>query len=102
MIVREDLRQVLRAYDASINSTSTMPLDDQLELFDRVASDAFDEMLLNAIDTKHIILAHARVRLITGFPEFGDRMFLISPEERLVEVREELADAVVYTVSGLL
>jgi len=46
------------------------------------------------------IHAMARRRHLEGFQTYGDEMYLWKPTKRLVNVLQELADAIVYLTSG--
>lgn len=47
------------------------------------------------------IVAAAKERHLEGFHAYGSRMYSWTPQERLQNVIEELADALVYMSSGL-
>jgi hypothetical protein len=48
------------------------------------------------------ILELSRHRMVDGYTAYGSTMYNWTPEERLMNVLEELADAVVYLTSGPL
>lgn len=48
------------------------------------------------------ILTMARERMMDGYVQYGSEMYDWTPEQRLTEICEELADALVYSCSGPL
>ena len=76
-----------------------MDLAEQLEIFDEVADEAFDDMLLEMQERKLEIIELGRERLIDGFVEYEDEMWGWDDEERDLNWTEECADALNYKVS---
>ena len=77
-----------------------IPWSVQQELFDlhaRQALDALPGYLHLHGDT---IIAMAAARMESGYHEYGSKAFGWSTEERLLNMLEELADSVVYLVTG--
>lgn len=72
-------------------------LDAKLEIFDRHANEAVDEIIGWLIQNRDDLIAVARGRHVIGHHLFGDSNFLEWDDGRLrAEQAEELADAIVY------
>ena len=81
-------------------SEGNIPYPVQEFMFESLATTAFlqiEDLLERHEDT---IIAMARERFREGYKKFGSEMYQWSAEARLLNVLEELADAVVYLTSG--
>ena len=76
-----------------------MDLIEQLSVFDEVADERFDDMLIEMQERKLDIIDTARDRLIEGYDEYIDEMWTWDDMRRDMEWMEEVADAVNYKVS---
>ena len=70
--------------------------------FDELAEEKLDGLREVIGDLWDDIIIMARQRFEQGYVTYGSRAFNWTPEERLRNVLEELADAVVYCVTGPL
>lgn len=72
-------------------------LDAKLELFDRHADQAVDDLIAWLTEHRADLIAVARGRHVWGHYRYGDANFLEYDAQRLrAEQAEELADAIVY------
>ena len=76
-----------------------MDLIEQLSVFDEVADNAFDDMLIEMQERKLDIIDTARDRLIEGYDEYIDEMWTWDDMRRDQEWMEEVADGLNYKVS---
>ena len=78
-----------------------VPFAVQEFIFEELAGPKLDDLDV-CLFAKHYtgILALARERLRSGYKAYGSRMYGWTPQERLRNVMEEIADAVVYLTSG--
>lgn len=83
-------------------STSSVPFSVQEFMFEELVEVQLEYLHDIIKDHERTILAMARDRFRKGFAKYGDRMYHWTPEKRLENVLEELADAVVYSTSGVL
>ena len=72
----------------------------QQELFDLHAHQALDGLPGYLHQHAETIVALAAARMEAGYRDYGSRAFGWSKDERLQNMLEELADAVVYLVTG--
>ena len=80
-----------------------MTLEEQLDLFDRRAEQAYARHLrhLKDPDYKRQVLRMARVRLAEGFETYGDLMFTWSHQRLTDEELQEDADAINYRLARI-
>ena len=79
-----------------------VPWKVQSFVFEEIAADKLDALHALIEEQYDALLRLARMRLEQGYIDYGSRAFNWTPEERLRNVLEELADAVVYCVTGPL
>ncbi len=82
-------------------ATEPMPLSEQLAVFDRMWPGAV--VTLRELVTGEFLLEAvrlARERMVDGYHQYGDRTFRVDAQARRQDVLEEVADALVYLVSG--
>ena len=82
--------------------TFSVPFEVQEWMFESTAERSI-AWLHGLIDDHHTrIIEMARDRFRKGYAKYGSAMYSWSPERRLDETLQELADAVVYPTSGLV
>lgn len=80
-----------------------VPFEVQKFLFDTLAPNNLEDLLHHLLcKYEQRIMKMARIRMAEGYTEYGDEMFCWGKDQRLTEILEELADALVYTTSGEL
>jgi len=82
--------------------TPDVPFAVQEWLFESLAEHELGKLHDLIDDHAKLILEMARDRFRKGFAKYGSAMYSWSPERRLDETLQELADAVVYPTSGPL
>ena len=73
-----------------------IPLDEQLQHFDRHCQQAYVQTLKAFKVRKPEILAEARKRMQEGYAAYGDTSFHKTYDQLRREELEEMADAIVY------
>jgi len=79
-----------------------VPLEDQLAAFEAGWEQAVSRLLreLSKRSSQERVYLLARARLHAGFRQYGDRAWHWDKWERRRNIDEELADAIVYLISG--
>jgi len=79
-----------------------VPFKVQEWMFESLVVDKTVEVcdMLDDVTLRSIVIETARERFKKGYAQYGSTMYGWTPEERLRNVVEELADAIVYLTSG--
>lgn len=82
--------------------TCTIPLEEQKEIFESHTKDAVHTLVkwLSDPSVQKELIELARKRHHSGYAQYLDTMYRWEPEWRERNVKEELADAIVYLTSG--
>jgi len=83
-----------------ISGSFHIPFRVQEWMFDSLAEHRLDQLHDLIDDHRDLILEMARDRFRKGYAKYGSGMYGYSPEKRLDETLQELADAVCYLTSG--
>lgn len=87
----------------AVGNLNEVPFGVQVWMHDALAHTMLHELTSFISDKyENDVLELSKTRMVDGYKTYGSTMYNWTPEERLRNVLEEIADAVVYLTSGPL